>query len=116
MSALFTMSGGDELKFPERINKILPRVLRPLDLDGRIKNRAAIEKWAEIVGDGIAKHAQATHVDKENLFVAVDNPVWQGQLFIMKAQILEKLKNYGVNLKDIKFSIQPTVKKKTGGL
>ena len=100
------------MKFPERINKILPRVLRPLDLDGRIKNWAAIEKWSEIVGERIAKHAQATHVDTENLFVAVDNPVWQGQLFIMKAQILEKMKSYGITLKDIRFSIQSKPGKK----
>jgi len=100
------------LKFPERINKIIPRVLRPLDMDNRIKNWAAVEKWAEIVGERIAKHTQATHVDTENLFVAVDNPVWQGQLFIMKAQILEKMKHFGITLKDIRFSIQSTPGKK----
>jgi hypothetical protein len=100
------MSERDKLKFPERIDKILPRVLRHLDMDGRINNWTAIEKWSEIVGERIAKHAQATHVDTENLFVAVDNPVWQGQLFIMKAQILEKMRTYGITLKDIRFSIQ----------
>jgi Dna[CI] antecedent, DciA len=104
------------LKFPERINKILPRVLKPLDMDGRINNWAAIDKWAEIVGASIARHARATHVDTENLFVSVDNPVWQGQLFIMKAQILEKMKTYGITLKDIRFSIQPETGKKRGGL
>lgn len=87
-------------------------MLRPLDLDGRIKNWVAIEKWSEIVGERIAKHARATHVDRENLFVSVDNPVWQGQLFIMKAQILEKMKTYGITLKDIRFSIQPETGKK----
>jgi hypothetical protein len=35
----------------------------------------------------------------------VDNPAWQSQLFLMKADILKKIRKYDVKIKDIKFRI-----------
>jgi predicted nucleic acid-binding Zn ribbon protein len=93
------------LKFPERIDKIIPRVLRNLNMDERMKNWQVVEKWAEIVGDRIAEHTRATGVDAENLFVEVDNPMWQSQLFLMKESIVKKIKKYSVTIRDIKFHI-----------
>jgi predicted nucleic acid-binding Zn ribbon protein len=94
-----------KLKFPERIDRIMPRVLKSLELEDRMKNMIILEKWQEIVGEKIAQHTRATSIDSENLFVTVDNPVWQGQLFLMKDKILKKIKEYGVSIKDIKLAI-----------
>jgi hypothetical protein len=93
------------LKFPERIDKIIPRVFRNLDMNERMKNWQVVEKWAEIVGNRIAKHTKATGVDSKNLYVEVDNPMWQSQLFLMKESIIKKIKKYNINIKDIKFHI-----------
>lgn len=93
------------MKFPERIDRIMPRVLKSLELEDRIKNMIILEKWQEIVGEKIAQHTRATSIDAENLFVTVDNPVWQGQLFLMKDKILKKVKEYGISIKDIKLAI-----------
>lgn len=93
------------MKFPERIDRIMPRVLKSLELEDRIKNMIILEKWQEIVGEKIAQHTRATSIDSENLFVTVDNPVWQGQLFLMKDKILKKVKEYGISIKDIKLAI-----------
>jgi predicted nucleic acid-binding Zn ribbon protein len=71
----------------------------------RMDNWQIVEKWPEIVGAQIAQHAKAAAVDTENLFVEVDNPVWQSQLFLMKEGIIKKLKKYNVHIKDIKFRI-----------
>lgn len=84
----------------------MPRVLKSLELDERIKNHEIVEKWAEIVGEQIARHARAIGVDAENIFVTVDNPIWQGQLFLMKEKIIKKISTYGINIKDIKLSIE----------
>ncbi len=94
------------MKFPMRINRILPRVLAPLGGAERLKNGRVIDEWPQIVGRKIAAHARATSADLDYLFVTVDNPVWQGQLFMMKAQILERIKAFGVTFKDIKFTIR----------
>lgn len=93
------------MKFPERISRIVPRVLRGMDIDRKLKNWQVVEKWERIVGSNIARHAKAVSVDSENLFVMVDNPAWQSQLFLMKADILKKIRKYDVKIKDIKFRI-----------
>lgn len=93
------------MKFPERINRIIPRVLKGMDINVKLKNWRAVEKWEDIVGHNIAHHAQAVSVDSENLLVMVDNPVWQSQLFLMKSDILKKIQKYDVRIKDIKFRI-----------
>jgi predicted nucleic acid-binding Zn ribbon protein len=93
------------LRYPQKINKIISKVLYDMKIETRLKNWQLIEKWEEIVGTRIAQHAQATNVDTENLFVEVDNPVWQSQLYLMKDKIIKKFKKYNVNIKDIKFKI-----------
>ena len=93
------------MRFPERIDKIIPRVLNDLGVNETMKNWQILENWAKIVGKRIAQHTKATAVDAENLFVEVDNPVWQSQLFLMKAKIIKKIKEYDANIKDIKFRI-----------
>ena len=70
-----------------------------------MKNWHIIENWAAIVGKRIARHTKPTSVDAENLFVEVDNPVWQGQLFILKEKIIKRIKEFDAHIKDIKFSI-----------
>ncbi|UCF70784.1 MAG: DUF721 domain-containing protein [candidate division WOR-3 bacterium] len=93
------------MKFPERISRIMPRVLQVMNINGTLKNWQVVREWETIVGASIANHARAVSVDSENLFVVVDNPVWQSQLFLMKSEILRKIKKYDVRIKDIKFRI-----------
>lgn len=91
--------------YPERINKILPRVLSSLKLDVRLKEIQMIKYWPEVVGEKIARHSRATNINEANLYVVVDNPLWQAQLFLLKNKILKKFNDLGANLKDIKFII-----------
>jgi hypothetical protein len=93
------------LKFPERISRIVPRVLKDMNLSGKVRDWQVVDKWEDLVGPKIARHAQAVSVDSENLFVMVDNPVWQGQLFMMKSEILKKVRKIDVKIKDIRFMI-----------
>jgi predicted nucleic acid-binding Zn ribbon protein len=94
------------LRHPERINKILPRVLKSLNLDQRLKEVELVKKWPEIVGKNIAQHTRAININDANLFVSVDSPVWQAQLFLLKNKILKKFNELGANLNDIKFIIE----------
>jgi hypothetical protein len=99
------MSNGVLLKFPERISRIVPRVLKDMDITGKMLNWRVVERWESIVGPKIARHAKAISADSENLFVGVDNPAWQSQLFMMKSEILHKIRKLDVKIKDIKFVI-----------
>lgn len=93
------------MKSPERIDKILQRIVKNMALEEKIKDYIIIEKWPQIVGERIARHTRATSIDTDNLYVSVDNPVWKAQLFLMKDRILKKINDLGFNLKDIKFKI-----------
>ncbi len=85
-----------------------------MNVRGTLKNWQVVREWEKIVGSNIARHARAVSVDSENLFVAVDNPVWQSQLFLMKSDILKKLKSYDVKIKDIKFRISDSSTRRRG--
>lgn len=93
------------MRYPERINKILPRVLKSMNFETRFKELELIRRWPEIVGEKIAQHARAININEANLFVTVDNPLWQAQLFLLKNTIINRFNKLGANLKDIKFII-----------
>ncbi|MCX7995703.1 MAG: DUF721 domain-containing protein [candidate division WOR-3 bacterium] len=94
------------MRYPERINKILPRVLKSLDIDERIKEIKILRHWPEIVGEKIASHARPINISEANLYVAVDNPLWQAELFLLKGRIIKKFNELGAKLKDIKFILK----------
>jgi len=94
------------LRYPEKINKILPRVIKSLNLDEKFKELEMVKYWKDIVGEKIAHHARAININEANLYVVVDNPVWQAQLFLLKNKILKKFNELGANLRDIKFIIE----------
>lgn len=93
------------MKQPERINKIIERVLGTLNLKSRLEIYPILEKWPELVGERIASHTRAIGIDGENLLVAVDNHLWQAQLYLMKDRIMKKIECMGIRLKNIKFII-----------
>ncbi|MGQ9465453.1 MAG: DUF721 domain-containing protein [bacterium] len=76
-----------------------------MNLDIRFKEIQMVKNWPSIVGKKIAQHARAININDATLFVAVDNPVWQAQLFLLKNKIIDKFNKSGANLKDIKFII-----------
>ncbi|MEO0184797.1 MAG: DUF721 domain-containing protein [candidate division WOR-3 bacterium] len=94
-----------KLRYPEKISKVLPRVLKSLDLETRFKQIELINRWPDIVGKKIAEHARAISINEGNLFVVVDNPLWHAQLSLLKKEIIKKFNQLGANLKDIKFII-----------
>jgi predicted nucleic acid-binding Zn ribbon protein len=94
------------LRYPEKINKILPRVIKSLNLDEKFKELEMVKYWKDIVGEKISHHARAININEANLYVVVDNPVWQAQLFLLKNKILKKFNELGANLRDIKFIIE----------
>ncbi len=94
------------MRFPERINKILPRVVESMHLDSRLEELQFMKSWRLIVGEKIAQHAQPININNGALFVAVDNPVWKAQLSLLKSKIIQKYNKIGANIKEIKFLIK----------
>jgi predicted nucleic acid-binding Zn ribbon protein len=74
-------------------------------LGKRITEATAVSKWPEAVGETIAKHAHAMKVERSELWIEVDHPIWQSELHHRKRQILDRL-NEGLSedakVKDLK--------------
>ena len=93
------------MKRPRHISQVMAALLKELDIEQSMNNWRVVEKWIEIVGKKIAGHARPISVDRTCLYVEVDDPIWQSQLFLMKHDILAKCQKYRVYLTDIKFRI-----------
>ena len=51
---------------------------------------ALFDRWAEIVGDAVAAHAQPRSLKRGVLSVAVDHPAWATELRYMEAEIMAR--------------------------
>lgn len=57
----------------------------------KVRDYEAVTRWAEIVGEQIARVSDAVRIDKGVLVVRVTNGPWRNELTLMKGSILEKL-------------------------
>ncbi|MCK9555050.1 DUF721 domain-containing protein [bacterium] len=90
------------------IKDIVRDVLKDLDLEKRLDEATVFEKWDDIVGKEISKHAFPDKVYKNVLYIKVDNSAWMAELnTFFKAKMLSSLKKHtGLKkIKDIKFRI-----------
>ncbi len=92
-------------KRPHRIDAVLRRTLRRMDLDTRLEGYRVWHLWEGIVGEEIARRAQPERLRNQILFVRVSNSTWMQQLQTMKPMLLEKIHETvkGARIADIRF-------------
>ena len=73
------------------LGEALGRLVRSLGMEGRLEEQQAVDKWAQVVGDRIARHARAVYLDGGKLVVEVESAAWRQELFYMKQEILNRL-------------------------
>lgn len=90
-----------------KIDKILQRILRKMDLDSRIEGHRIWFLWGDIVGEQIARRTQPDRLRNRILFVRVSSSTWMQQLQTLKPVLLEKIHKVikGDAIKDIRFSL-----------
>lgn len=54
-------------------------------------------RWDEAVGEAVARHAQPIKMEGGRLLVEVDEPGWATQLRFLEHDIVERLRQEGVN-------------------
>jgi len=79
--------------------------LKAMGLDKKLKEKALINSWEEILGIGIAKATAGIYLQNQTLFVQLNSSVVRHQLQMMKSGIIDALnKKAGeVLVKDIVF-------------
>jgi predicted nucleic acid-binding Zn ribbon protein len=76
-------------KKPERVERVLDRVLEQGGYAGRLAQNRIVEQWPELVGDHIAKVTRAEVVGPNNmLIVSVKTNAWMTELALLEPEIL----------------------------
>jgi predicted nucleic acid-binding Zn ribbon protein len=78
-------------KKPRLIGEVLAELLHQYGLNDRVKEFDAVNSWAEVVGEDIARRTKAANVRDGALIVEVSNSTWRNELFYLKADIIEKI-------------------------
>lgn len=80
-------------KKPRSLGDVLAELLHQYGLSDRVKEFDAVNSWAEVVGEDIARRTKAANVRDGTLIVEVSNSTWRNELFYLKADIIEKINN-----------------------
>ena len=90
-----------------RINKVLQKTLRKMDLDVKLEGYRIWLLWTDIVGEQIATRAQPERLRNRILFVKVSSSTWMQQLQTMKHLLLERIQKVikQAVIEDIRFSL-----------
>lgn len=76
---------------PARVDTLLAGVLRKHGVHEQVRRMEALELWAEVVGEDLARVTRATGVEEATLFVEVRNSAWLMELNMMKRDFLERV-------------------------
>jgi hypothetical protein len=87
-----------------KISEVLPGIIKNISLQKELSKRV-IELWGSVVGDVLAEKSMAIRVRDNIIHVNVKSSTWYQQLIFFKKTILDKYKEYGINLKDVRFKI-----------
>ncbi len=78
----------------DSLRNILPATIKKLGIKRKFGSEAAILHWKDIVGAKIASHAWPVLVERDLMFVAVNNSAWCHHLSTMKEDIITKINNF----------------------
>ena len=77
---------------PERLGRLVPRVLEDLGFDAAVRVVRIAERWEEAVGPEIARHCQPTALCDGMLEASVDSSAWCQELRLRTPEILAALR------------------------
>ncbi|MFQ5797353.1 MAG: DUF721 domain-containing protein [Bacteroidota bacterium] len=76
---------------PESVAAIIQRLIDDLGLKKRYDQERIVQQWSEIVGERIARRAEAMRIENGKLYVNVDRPTWRNELILRKRDILKQI-------------------------
>ncbi|MFN0150102.1 MAG: DUF721 domain-containing protein [bacterium] len=89
----------------ESVGQVMPRLLRRLKLDGRIRENMGVLGWREAVGETVARRTETLAIRRGTLWVAVESSVWLNELSARRKEILDKLAAHAGHgtIRDVRF-------------
>lgn len=94
---------------PETIGALLDKILRSnTQYAQKARQYVLWDRWDEIAGEQIAKHARPLKMQDKTLIVAVKNSSWLQELTMMKPQLILNIRS-ALNhqlIRDIRFVLE----------
>lgn len=77
---------------PTRVSEAIAGYLKKAGLAGRVAQADVVLAWPDLVGERIARHAQAESVTPDGtLFVHVRSAAWRQELSLMTPEIIARI-------------------------
>jgi predicted nucleic acid-binding Zn ribbon protein len=83
-------AGADE-RDPQPLGRIASRIALERGWSGRLSTGHLFNRWAVIVGEDVAEHAQPVELKDGELTVQADSTAWATQLRLLQKQLLAKI-------------------------
>ncbi|CAN5366368.1 hypothetical protein BH11CYA1_BH11CYA1_19270 [soil metagenome] len=95
----------------QQIAKVLPKVLRQLGIDNRLKEHTFLHLWPHIVGEPFASRTRPLFIDSEgNVVIAVKDASTGQEISFAKGDLLKKLKQaargVGISINGMRFDMK----------
>lgn len=84
----------------ERADSALSRLVKDLGMENALRLHRIKARWEDLFGEPLSSHIYPARLDGGHLLVNADSPAWLQQTSFYKAEMLEKLRPFGV--KDIR--------------
>ncbi len=95
----------------QQIAKVLPKVLRQLGIDNRLKEHTFLHLWPHIVGEPFASRTRPLFIDHErNVVIAVKDAATGQEISFSKADLIKKLRQaargVGIEITGMRFDMK----------
>ncbi len=98
---------GRSRKGPEHIGTVLDSLFKQQGIEESIRVHRAVLDWDAVVGDTVARHASAVHIERGTLVVEVESSVWMHRLQMEEATLRAQVnRHYGEDIiRQIRFRL-----------
>jgi predicted nucleic acid-binding Zn ribbon protein len=83
-------AGADE-RDPQPLGRLVGRIALERGWNGRLTTGRLFDRWAAIVGEDVAVHAQPIELKDAELTVQADSTAWATQLRLLQRQLIAKI-------------------------
>lgn len=95
----------------QEISRVLPRVLRQLGIDNRLKEHTFLHLWPHIVGEPFASRTRPLFIDFErNVVIAVKDAATGQEISFSKGDLIKKLRQaaraVGIEINGMRFDMK----------
>ena len=81
-------------KGPEHIGTVLDSLFRQKGIEESIRVHRAVVDWESVVGEAVAKHASAVHIEHGTLIVEVESSAWMHRLQMEESDLRTRINRH----------------------